>query len=80
MEASVEDLCDRLMATELEEEAFYIEPSSIGSVVDRGKHCLVSKLQSSKYYSREAFKATMRKVWKLGKPIRFFELGGPYAN
>lgn len=33
------------------------------------------KLLSQKYFNREAFKATMRKVWKPTKPLWFHELG-----
>lgn len=40
-----------------------------------GKNCLLTKLLSKKYYNNEAFKTTMRRVWKLSKPICFHDMG-----
>lgn len=78
MEAGVEDLCDQLRVTDLEQEELRIEPSFIGEVIARGRNCLLTKLLSSKYYNREAFKATMKMVWKSGKPIWFHDMGAGF--
>lgn len=74
IEARVEDLCDQLRATNFEQEELCIEPSFVGEVIARGKNCLLTKLLSTKYYNRRAFKATMKRVWKLGKLIRFHDM------
>lgn len=52
-----------------------MEPNLVDEVMDRGKNYLVVKLLSQKYFNREAFKATMKKVWKPSKPIHFYEMG-----
>lgn len=49
--------------------------SLVEEVQKRGKNYLLVKLLSVKYFNREAFKATMKKVWKLVRPLRFYEMG-----
>lgn len=41
----------------------------------RGKHCLMALLILDKGFNREAFKATMSKVWKLDGWVAFKEVG-----
>lgn len=41
----------------------------------RRKTFLLVKLLSQKYFNKEAFKSTMKKVWKPLKPIWFHEIG-----
>lgn len=41
----------------------------------RGQICLVTKLLTKRPYNREVFKATMKKIWRPAKPIRFHEMG-----
>lgn len=48
---------------------------SVGEVLSRGKNFLRTKLLLNKYYNYEAFKVTMKRVWKLGKLIQFHEMG-----
>lgn len=45
----VNTLCERLKATELENEELQVELKSMGEVVGRGKKCLVVKPLTSKY-------------------------------
>lgn len=44
-------------------------------VLSKGIMCLIAKLLTNLMYNREAFKQTMRKIWRLKKPIHFHELG-----
>lgn len=76
MKEGVDELCDRLLAIDLEKEELHVELSSIGKVFRRGENCLLAKLLSTKYYNKEAFKATMRKAWRITKPIKFYAMGG----
>lgn len=47
----------------------------MGEVIGKEKKILLTKLLSLKSYNKEAFKATMRRVWKLSKPIHFHDMG-----
>lgn len=67
--------CERLLYTDLEKEEIQVVLSSMDEVVNRGKNCLLIKLLSNRYYNREVFKATMKKVWKSIKTIRFYVMG-----
>lgn len=62
MEDGVNHLCKKLRATKLENEEIHIELGYVGKVVSRGKKWLPVKLLLCKYYNREAFKTTMKKV------------------
>lgn len=62
MDDSVENLCENLKSTELENEEVNIEVNLLEEVISRGKTCLLVKLLTNRYYNRKAFKATMRKV------------------
>lgn len=44
-------------------------------LLSRGKNCLLVELLSKKYFNREAFKATMQRVWKPIHTVKFYELG-----
>lgn len=62
MEEGVEDLYERLMATDIKREEIWVDLSAVNEVVSRGKNCLLVKLLSNKYFNREAFKYIMRRV------------------
>lgn len=66
---------ERLKAIDLENEELVMEANSIAKVVNRGKNCLVLKLLTTKYYNREASKATVRKVRHPVKSLHFHEMG-----
>lgn len=72
----MEDLCERLMGTDLENGELVLDLSSVEEVVSRGENFLLTKLLSTKYYNKEAFKTTMRKAWRITKPIKFHDMGG----
>lgn len=74
MENGVENLCECLMITDLNKEETHVELSLVDEVVSRGKNCLLVKLLSKKYFNREAFKATMKKVWRPVKLLCFSEM------
>lgn len=63
------------MVTKLENVELVIDLNSVGNVVGGGEHCLLAKLLSTKYYNKEAFKATIMKAWRITKPIKFHEMG-----
>lgn len=44
-------------------------------VLTKGQHCLVANLLTNRPYNREAFKATIKKVWRPMKPVKFHEMG-----
>lgn len=75
MDNNMENLCECLKMTELKKEKIIMELSSIGEVVDRGKTCLLIKLLTKKHFNKEAFKATMKIVWRLTKSVCFHEMG-----
>lgn len=49
-EGDVDHLCDKLKATELENEEIFVELHKVEGVVNRGKKCLLVKLLSNKYF------------------------------
>lgn len=52
-----------------------LEPSMVEEVQSREKNYLLVKLLALKYFNRDVFKATMKKVWKLTRPLSFHEMG-----
>lgn len=74
-EGAVNQLCNRLQATELENKEIIVELESVEEVINRGKKCLLVKLLTNKYYNREAFKSTMKKIWRPVKPLCLSEIG-----
>lgn len=75
MEEAIDDLCGQLKLTELEQEAIHVDAQPLEEVIARGQHCLVTKLLTDRPYNREAFKVTMKKIWRLAKPVKFHEMG-----
>lgn len=71
----MEDLCACLLSIDLENEELVLDLSLVQEVVSRGEHCLLTKLLSTRYYNKEAFKTTMRKAWRITKPIKFHDMG-----
>lgn len=71
----MENLCERLMATDLENEEIWVDLGTVDEVVNKGKNCLLVKLLTNKYFNREAFKYTMHRVRKPVKAIQFHEIG-----
>lgn len=62
MKEGVEDLWDRIMATDLEGKEVQVDLDAVDEVVNRGKNCLLVKLLTKKYFNHKAFKYTTRKV------------------
>lgn len=58
----METLCERLLMTKLEQEEILVKLYSIGEVLNQGKNCILPKLLSRRYFNKEAFKTTMKKV------------------
>lgn len=75
VEGAVNHLYNKLKTTELENEEIVVKLKPVEKVMSRGKNCMLVRLLSSKYYNREAFKSTMKKIWHPVKPLQFFELG-----
>lgn len=65
MEEEVEIICERLSLKELEQEAIQIDFGLLARVLSKGVNCLLVKLLLTKPFNREAFKATMKKCWRL---------------
>lgn len=55
----LEDLCNRLLLTELEVEEIQANVHEVNEVINWGEHCLLLKLLSNHYFNHEAFKTTM---------------------
>lgn len=51
MEEGVEDLCECLNMTELENEEILIERNLVEDVVSHGKNCLLVKLLTNRHYN-----------------------------
>lgn len=49
--------------------------SPLANVVSRGNHYLVIKLCTRHPFNNEAFKTTLRKIWRPAKQVHFHELG-----
>lgn len=62
VEEEIKGLCERLQWIDLEEEVITIQPSLVEEVRTRERNCLLVKLLSLKYFNKEAFKVTMKKV------------------
>lgn len=75
MEDAVKDLCDQLSLMELEREAIQVKLYPLEGLISKGHNCLITKLHTSRTYNREAFKNTMRKVWRPVKMVRFHDIG-----
>lgn len=73
MEGAVEDLCDQITLTELEEEVA-VDIKSLEEVVMKGLCCLLLKLFTNGPYNREAFKVTLKKIWSLTSSVLFSKL------
>lgn len=56
MDDGLENLCEKLLATELENEEVCLETNMLTKVVNRGENCLFLQLLTKKYYNREAFR------------------------
>lgn len=74
-ENDLDNICERLKITDLENEEIVVEFSLVAEVVDSGKNCLLLKLLTSKFYNCETFKATMRNMWRSTKSICFHDMG-----
>lgn len=75
MEVEVEELCDQLSLTELENEELQVHVSPLEEVISKGRNCLFAKLHTSRPYNQEAFMATMRKICRPIKLIHFLQVG-----
>ncbi|XP_042944586.1 uncharacterized protein LOC122278462 [Carya illinoinensis] len=57
-----------------------MEISRLGDFLERGANCLIMKLLIKKHYNHEAFKQTMRKVWRLVKGVKFRDLNSEFMS
>lgn len=51
MEAEVEDLCDQLSLTKLEQEEILVESSPLDEVISKGSNFLLAKQHTSRPYN-----------------------------
>lgn len=75
MDMEVEELCKCFTLTDLAQEELVATMNLLSNVVSRGNHCLVNKLCTGQPLHKEAFKSTLRKIWRLAKTVCFHELG-----
>lgn len=57
MDGKIEELCYKLTLNELTQEEIHVESSSLEEVIVKGSHCLLAKLNTSRPYNQEVFKA-----------------------
>lgn len=74
MEGELNELCERLDATELEQELVKVDIEQFVRVVSKGANCMLVKLHTQRSFNCEVFKATMRKIWRPTKPMKFHEV------
>lgn len=75
----MDQLYARLQTMDLENEELVVDNNSVPKVENRVKKCHLLKLLTTKYYNREAFRATMRQVWRSVKAIRFYDMGESFG-
>lgn len=75
MDDSVDTLCEQLKLTKLKKEEIVVELNEVKEVVNRGKNCLLVKLLTRKYFNKQAFKSTMKKLWRPTKSLHFSKMG-----
>lgn len=61
--------------SENEEDEIVVESNIIEPTIARGGKCLIISVLTGRYYNRDAFKNTMKKVWQLVMQVTFKELG-----
>ncbi|KAJ0017104.1 hypothetical protein Pint_10782 [Pistacia integerrima] len=64
MAEDLDELYASLSITEKENEAVMVTLNDLQDVLPYGEKCLLMRLFTKKYYNKEAFKGTMRKIWK----------------
>lgn len=69
------EMYQNLSLFEKERGELVVEPQDNESTVARRDKCLVVSLLIEKYYNRDAFKNTMRKIWQPVQKLVFKELG-----
>lgn len=74
-EDEMDHKCEQLKTMDLENETLMVDCSSVADLENRGKKCLLVKLLTPKYYNREAFETTMRRVWRPVRSLRFYDMG-----
>lgn len=62
MEEAVNNFCDQINLTELEEEEILANLDPLEVVVSKGESCLLVKLLTNGPYNREAFKMNLKKI------------------
>lgn len=75
MDDELNELCEKLKATELEQETVRVDTEQLVGVVYKGTSWILAKLHTPRPFNRKAFKAIMRKIWRPAKPIKFHEEG-----
>lgn len=62
-------LCEKLIATKLEQDSIRVDMGQLQEVVAKGTNYLLVKLLTSQPFNHDAFKATMRKIWRPTKTM-----------
>ncbi|XP_041001563.1 uncharacterized protein LOC121247253 [Juglans microcarpa x Juglans regia] len=74
MDVDIESLYANLLLSEKECEDAAVDVHQVENVLARGEHCLLIKLLTRKHYNHEAFKQTMRKIWRPVRSMKYCDL------
>ncbi|XP_042942846.1 uncharacterized protein LOC122277028 [Carya illinoinensis] len=74
MEEELRALYEKLSLTAEESAGVVVETERLEDVRVRGEKSLMVRLLTERYFNREAFKQTMRRVWRPTKNIKFRDL------
>ncbi|XP_042944730.1 uncharacterized protein LOC122278618 [Carya illinoinensis] len=75
MEEELNTLWEGFTLTEQEAESVKVKNEALQSLVNKGKRCLIMKINADRVVNREAFRATMSKVWHPEGWIQFKDEG-----
>ncbi|KAG2719693.1 hypothetical protein I3760_02G001800 [Carya illinoinensis] len=74
----MEEVWKCLKLNDEEEQPIEIQQNSIGALRLKGERSLVGKIISDRRIGKEVVRSMMEKVWKVSKPLEFYEIGSNY--
>lgn len=75
MEVPLEFLYQKLTLTDQKDDTVQMDGQQFGDMAIQMGRCLVLRLLTNKPYNIKVFWHTMRRVWRLTQPLKFWDLG-----